>query len=217
MKKTEEIFTDIYVNRLWDEPNATNESVSGNGSTLDFTKNLREELPKLFDTFAIKTVFDAPCGDLNWMSRVLEKNPDIAYIGGDIVAPMIESHVKKYADNPNLSFVKINIVEDPLPDADLMICRDCLFHLSEQDIKTFLNNFASSNIAALLTTTDILPEPNRDIETGSYRHLNLLNKPYNFTPDYIYEINDWPYPTPATRKMLMWGKDQIAEIIKNYK
>ena len=103
MKKTEEIFTDIYVNRLWDEPNATNESVSGNGSTLDFTKNLREELPKLFDTFAIKTVFDAPCGDLNWMSRVLEKNPDIAYIGGDIVAPMIESHVKKYADNAEIT------------------------------------------------------------------------------------------------------------------
>ena len=40
---------------------------------------------------------------------------------------------------------------------------------------------------------------NRDIE------LNVTD------PD---EINDWPYPTPATRKMLMWSKEQIEDVLK---
>ena len=214
MKQIEEVFTDIYVNRRWDEPDKPNESVSGNGSTLDFTRNLRQELPKLFDMFAIRTVFDAPCGDLNWMSRVLAERPDIIYTGGDIVEPLIDNLNKTYADNANLTFAKIDIINDTLPDADLMICRDCLFHFSETDIKTFLNNFVNSNIAALLTTTDILPTSNRDIVTGDYRNLNLLAEPYNFTPNFIYEIDDWPYPTPATRKMLMWSKEQIKDVLE---
>jgi hypothetical protein len=213
MTDIKEVFTDIYINRKWDEPTKSNESVSGNGSSLDFTRNLRQELPKLFDTFAIKSVFDAPCGDLNWMSRVLEHRPDIEYIGGDIVDPLIEQLTKTYF---NYKFIKVNIINDSLPAADLMICRDCLFHLSEDNIKTFFRNFVSSNIAALLVTSDILPEPNRDIETGDYRHLNLFTAPYNFTPDFIYEINDWPYSTPATRKMFMWSREQIEEIVSKF-
>jgi hypothetical protein len=217
MNNIEEVFTDIYVNRKWDELDKSNESVSGNGSTLDYTKRLRQELPELFDTFGIRTVFDAPCGDLNWMSRVLAERPEINYTGGDIVQPLIDELNVKYANNNNFKFIKIDIINDPLPAADLMICRDCLFHFSEKNIKSFLNNFVSSDIAALLTTSDTLPEPNRDIATGDYRHLNLFAEPYNFTPNYIYEINDWPYPTPPTRKLFMWSREQIEEIIKSYK
>jgi hypothetical protein len=216
MKPVEQVFTDIYTNRKWDEPNATNESVSGNGSSLDFTRNVREKLPQLLDTFSITTLFDAPCGDLNWMSKVLEVTPNIKYIGGDIVGPLIEANKVKYSNRPNLSFINIDIINDSLPDADLMLCRDCLFHFSEQDIKTFLRNFVNSNILALLTTTDIGPGANRDITTGNYRHLNLMIEPYNFTQDFIYEIDDWPYPTPPTRKLYMWSREQIENIIKGY-
>jgi len=216
MTSIQETFTDIYVNRRWDEPNKPNESASGNGSTLDFTRNLRKELPKLFDMFAIQSVFDAPCGDLNWMSKVLAECPDITYTGGDIVEPLIAQLAETYADQDRLNFVTINIINDILPTADLMICRDCLFHLSEADIKTFFRNFVSSNIAALLVTSDTLSEPNRDIKTGDYRHLNLFTAPYNFTADYIYEISDWPYPTPATRKMFMWSREQIEEIVSKF-
>jgi hypothetical protein len=151
------------------------------------------------------------------MSRVLTGRPEINYTGGDIVQPLIDNLNKTYADQANVKFVKINIINDPLPTADLMICRDCLFHFSEENIKLFLNNFVRSDIAALLTTSDTLPEPNRDIETGDYRHLNLFAAPYNFTTNYIYEINDWPYPTPPTRKMFMWSREQIQEILKSYK
>ena len=216
MTNIKETFTDIYVNRKWDEPNKPNESASGNGSTLDFTRNLRKELPKLFDVFAIQSVFDAPCGDLNWMSRVLAECSNITYNGGDIVEPLIDRLTEQYADRPHINFVNIDIINDKLPAADLMLCRDCLFHLSEENIKAFFKNFVSSNIAALLVTSDILQEPNRDIKNGDYRHLNLFDAPYYFTSDFIYEINDWPYPTPATRKMFMWSREQIEEIVSKF-
>ena len=47
------------------------ESASGDGSSLEYTENLRRELPHLFKKFSIKTIFDAPCGDLNWMGEML--------------------------------------------------------------------------------------------------------------------------------------------------
>ena len=60
------------------------ESASGDGSSLEYTENLRRELPHLFKKFSIKTIFDAPCGDLNWMGEMLPLS-SIEYKGGDIV------------------------------------------------------------------------------------------------------------------------------------
>ena len=55
----EDRFTWIYKNNWWD----SNESLSGAGSTLEYTNNLRKELPKLIIDFNICSVLDAPCGD----------------------------------------------------------------------------------------------------------------------------------------------------------
>jgi hypothetical protein len=85
--------------------------------------------------------------------------------------------------------------------------------LSNQDILSFFNNFLNSNIAALLVTCDLTEEPNRDIETGGFRWVNFFQAPWNFETNQIYTINDWPYPTPPSRQMYMWGRDQIAEFV----
>jgi hypothetical protein len=216
MTNIKETFTDIYVNRKWNDTDKPDEPVSGPGSTLEFTSNLRKELPQLFDTFAIGTVFDAPCGDLHWMKEVLRECPTINYVGGDIVDALIDDHSTTYADNVNINFAKVDIINDTLPEADLLICRDCIFHFSEADIKTFFRNFANSNIAAILVTSDTISDTNQDIKTGDYRLVDLHKAPYNFTNDSIYEIADWPYPTPPTRKMYMWSRDQIAEIVSKF-
>jgi len=216
MNKAKAAFTDIYVNRKWDSRDVENDSVSGPGSSLSHTVNIRAELPRLFETFGITKVFDAPCGDLNWMSRVLEQCPDIEYTGGDIVDALIESNKAKYGDKLGANFITIDIVNDPLPDAELMICRECLFHLSNADIKSFFNNFLASNIAALLMTSDLDREPNFDIETGGFRRANFFSAPWNFTHDHIYTINDWPYPSAPNRQMYMWSRDQIENIVAKF-
>lgn len=216
MTDTKAVFTDIFVNRRWDSNDSENDSVSGPGSSITHTANIRAELPVMFDTFSIGSVFDAPCGDLNWMSKVLEQRPDIEYVGGDIVDELIESNRKKYANLSNAKFINVDITVDELPSADIMICRECLFHLSNEKIKAFFENFLRSDISALLMTCDLDSEPNFDIESGGFRRINFFNTPWNFERNYIYTINDWPYPTPPNRQMYLWSRDQIAEFVSKF-
>jgi len=212
MNNTKEIFTDIFVNRKWAHSDYPDTPPSGPGSSLAYTQNLRAELPKLFKQFQIQTVFDAPCGDLTWMSDVLKSSPNVQYTGGDIVEPMIEQHKITY---PDYKFVTIDILKDTLPSADIMICRDCLFHFPIANIKQFFKNFVKSDIASILTTSHVMYANTHDIELGGYRELNLFDSNFNFTRDYIYEINDWVPPFPE-RKMYMWSHDQIAKIVEKF-
>jgi hypothetical protein len=202
----EERFTYIFKNNHWAEP----ESVSGFGSTLRYTERVRGELPKLLNHLGIKSMLDAPCGDFNWMRYVL-REIDIEYIGGDIVRPLID---KLNIDNTsnNIKFLHLDIIRSKLPDVDLMMCRDCLFHLSQSDIISFLRNFASSNIEFLLTTSHENAErfTNRDISTGDFRELDLFAPPYSLPNAVLASIEDWCAPEPR-RFMHLWTREQIAK------
>lgn len=80
----EERFKLIYKYNFW----SSKESVSGLGSELKNTVNIRKKLPKIFDDFKINKILDAPCGDFNWVSLILSNKID--YIGGDIVNDLIK-------------------------------------------------------------------------------------------------------------------------------
>ena len=53
---TEAAFTTIFKYKLW----GSEESISGPGSGLKYTENLRKALPKLIKDYSIGTIFDAP-------------------------------------------------------------------------------------------------------------------------------------------------------------
>ncbi len=198
-----DIFTKIYFSNEW-----CGETPSGPGSSIQYTENLRAQLPIIFKKYNIKTIFDAPCGDLNWMKLILAQNSEINYIGADIVEEIVKRNTEQYSKN-NINFVELDIIKDPLPQADLMICRDCLFHLSVSDVQKFIKNFIKSNISYLLTTchfdVDVI---NADISPGSFTFLNLMEPPYNFSKLPLYTIDDWIEPWPK-RRMHLWGRDQI--------
>ena len=200
-------FKAIYKYKLW----GNGESPSGYGSSLAYTKNLRSALPKLIKELKIKILLDAPCGDLNWMKHLLP-TLDVKYIGGDIVEELINHHKKVYS-NPTTNFLHLDLTKDRLPNADLMICRDCLFHLSYQDIKKVLQNFVDSNIPYLLTTTHITQTPNQDIKTGGFRLINLFEAPFHFDKNPLARIDDWMEPE-AERQMCLWTRLQIINAIK---
>ena len=63
---TEEVFTKYYEDQLW----GSEESVSGCGSTIANTEELRTTLPQLLADLNVSTLLDVPCGDFNWMSKV---------------------------------------------------------------------------------------------------------------------------------------------------
>ena len=198
-------FTKIYSNNSW----GCNESRSGDGSTISYTENLRKNLPLLFNKFDIKSLLDAPCGDFNWMKLVVPSCP-IKYIGVDIVKPLIELNNKEYSSD-NISFKVLDITSDKLPLVDLMMCRDCLFHLSYDDTKLFLQNFINSGIPYLLTTTHENKNSftNTDIATSAFRLIDLFSSPYNFDKNPLMVIDDWVEGFPA-RQMCLWTREQIT-------
>lgn len=212
LKSNEDRFTWIYKNNFW----SSSESLSGAGSTLKYTANLRKELPILFSKYSIQRVFDAPCGDFNWMSHLLP-SVNIEYIGADIVKPLIDNLNKQYL-SAKISFCHFDLVNEIPPQVDLMICRDCLFHLSFLDTKSVLEKFIQSNSTYLLTTTHInIGESfaNRDISTGDYRCIDLFSNPYNFPIDPLYVIDDWIAPEPE-RQMCLWNREQVLLALSHF-
>lgn len=201
----EERFTKIYQQNYW----TGGSSGSGSGSSIEYTANLRTRLPEVFRQFSISRVLDAPCGDFNWMKEVVSAT-QITYTGGDIVQPLVEELQVSYGSE-NVRFLHLDITQDPLPHADLMICRDCLFHLSYEDARRVLENFLSSGIPYLLTTTHTRTSAfkNHDITTGDYRLIDLHSEPYNFPCDFLVSIDDWIPPFPE-RAMRLWTREQVS-------
>jgi hypothetical protein len=202
-------FTWIYRKNYWQ----SDESKSGTGSTLAYTANLREKLPALFREYSIKSIFDAPCGDFNWMCELIQ-TLDIEYTGADIVEPLIDS-VNKRHGGQGKKFIHMDIVTSMLPKADLMICRDCLFHLSYADTRAVLKNFVASGTPYILTTTHKNDGTftNHDIQTGFYRRINLFAPPYALPLTPLARVDDWIAPDPE-REMCLWSRDQVAAALQ---
>lgn len=212
LSDAEERFTYIYNTNFWRDK----ESVSGEGSTLKFTESIRRELPYIFDKLNIQSIFDAPCGDFNWMKEVICEC-DVLYTGGDIVRPLIERNLINYS-NDDIKFIHLDLTRDRFPYADMMFCRDCLFHLSFADTKKLLSNFIISGSLYLMTTTHKNHKyfTNIDIANGQFRLIDLFSPPYNFPITPVLRVDDFVAPYPP-REMCVWRRDQIMQALAEWK
>lgn len=212
LKSPEKRFSFIHEHRLW----SSKESISGTGSELETTLNIRDQLPKLFKKHKVLTLLDAPCGDFHWMNELLKNYSDIKYIGGDIVGKLIEANTTEYA-NKNISFQKLDITSDALPASDLMLVRDCLFHLSYEDIYNFLINFEQSEVGYLLTTTHKPSDSfhNRDIVSGDFRFIDLFSAPFNFPIDVSDRMDDYRQNSDIPRELCLFTREQVTLALKN--
>lgn len=191
---TQEVFERIWKTRRWASDGVHR---SGTGTSLGYTANLRRELPTVIARYGIKSVFDAPCGDLNWMQTV-DLRPGVQYLGGDIVPEIVAANRAAF---PNRQFRHVDITEDPLPDVDLWLCRFCFCHLSYADIAKALRKYLASSVKFVMFTSHPAVE-NTDIETGGFRMLNMRAPPFAFGPP-IEAIDDWVEPFPRCQ-LLMW-------------
>ena len=156
-KNIEDRFSEIYKKKLWKSA----ESLSGEGSEIAYTIPLRSWLIDNLPRLDVKNFVDAPCGDFNWMKLVLP-HLDINYLGLDIVESVIEKNKALYEYN-TVSFEVANICEYDIPCCDLIMVRDCLFHLSYEDIEKFLKNLDRTDYKYLLTTSHIVDQGFRNI------------------------------------------------------
>ncbi|HXO65204.1 MAG TPA: class I SAM-dependent methyltransferase [Steroidobacteraceae bacterium] len=203
------VFSEIYAKGLW----KCGKSHSGPGSELAYTENLRFFLPVLFERFGIRTIVDAACGDFNWM-RFVPLTKEMSYVGLDIVPEVIAQNQRRHTDNRR-RFAVANIVTDPLPAADVVMCRDCLFHLGNREVARLLRNFVASNSRYFLTSTHVNDGGfvNTDINTGHFRLLDLFSAPFCLPKDVHFVIDDYVPPFPP-RTMCLWDREQIAAAVQ---
>ena len=135
-KTPEQIFTEIYAENKWTP--GSNRFDSGAGSTDErittaYVRTVRDWLTSIASTKL--TIVDLGCGDF----RIGRQFVDCCarYVGIDIVKPLIEYNVAHFA-SPKVQFLHCNILEHPLPDADVCFLRQVLQHLSNDQIKTVL-------------------------------------------------------------------------------
>ena len=181
-KKTEEVFKDIQSQNYWEHQ----ESVSGPGSSMEQTAEIRKRLPELFQQLKIKTILDIPCGDFNWMRHIITS--DLKYTGADIVKNLVYTNNSSYQSH-NIHFENLDLLIDDLGKFDLIFCRDCLVHLSNVDIKKAINNIVKSGSTYLVTTSFPEEKKNKDIPTGGWRPLDFEKPPFNF-PKAVLLINE---------------------------
>jgi 2-polyprenyl-3-methyl-5-hydroxy-6-metoxy-1,4-benzoquinol methylase len=102
------VFNRIYTGNRW----RGKESVSGPGSDSSQTQALSRKLPLLLREIKVRSILDAPCGDLFWM-RDLDLD-GLKYTGIDIVSELIEENQKRFAAS-EYRFLCSNLICDPLP------------------------------------------------------------------------------------------------------
>jgi SAM-dependent methyltransferase len=195
----ESLFAGYYASGFWPGP----------GSSLEYTAALRRELPALLRRLGANRVLDAPCGDFVWFSE-MERDPELDYVGGDIIPELVASNQRRFGA-PGTRFQVIDITQDPLPLADVWLCRDCLIHLSNRQVHDSIRNFVRSGIRFWLTTRYPDCEANANIETGGFRPINLELPPFNLPPP-EEAIEDWIPGHPA-RQLALWRRDTLLRSI----
>ncbi|WP_020672977.1 class I SAM-dependent methyltransferase [Amycolatopsis nigrescens] len=202
---SQELFRYIFETNLWSASSA-----SGSGSDLAQTSVLRERLPELLRRFQVRTLLDLPCGDFGWLSGV-ELGVD-QYVGADIVPELVALNRGRYAGDGR-RFLTLDLTADELPEADAVLCRDCLVHLSFADIQRALRNLRRSGSRYLLTTTFADLARNSDIESGDWRPLNLCREPFNFPEplDLILEGCTEEDGAYADKTLALWEIDRLPQ------
>lgn len=186
-------FQRIHDRNLWGDA----ESVSGGGSGSVATSAIRRELPGLFSRYGVRSVLDAPCGDFHWIAEVagtLDR-----YVGVDIVPELIKRNATSYG-TATVSFICADIAVDPLPGADLVLCRDCFIHLPTRMIRAALRNFRGTGSRYLLLTSDGHAGPYRDIPIGTFRPVNFTQPPFSF-PTPICSLSE---EETGTHQLCLW-------------
>lgn len=153
-------------------------SVSGLGSEDRATAAVRAALPPLLRRLGARSLLDAPCGDAGWISTC---RLGIDYVGVDIVPSLIAANRQRVERGEFAGrFVTADITRDELPGADLILCRDCLVHLSFANIDRAVARFRASGARWLLVTTFPGWEENEDCEDGDWRALNFETAPFGW-------------------------------------
>ncbi|WP_406685664.1 class I SAM-dependent methyltransferase [Seonamhaeicola sp. MEBiC1930] len=185
----------IYSKHLWGGNNF--DFYSGGGShNIEIINPYLTAVTNFLKSFKTPlTLCDLGCGDFNIGQHLTPYAKK--YIGVDIVDDLI-SRNKELFQQDNLEFLCLDISEDSLPQADCIILRQVLQHLSNTEIQRILKKIQHYKFILL---TEHIPvgnfSPNKDIISGQgirLKHdsgLDILKPPFNFKVKEIKVLNEY--------------------------
>jgi len=186
----------IYKFRLFGK----SESVSGPGSSFEETEITRKLISEIIEVYSIKSLADAPCGDLFWIADIADSVH--VYKGFDIVDPLVKQNI---SNHPNLEFERVDLVNTVIDRFDLILCRDLLVHLSNDDALKVISNFKKSGSLYLLSTTFPNQIENIDLGKKVWRPLNLELPPFSLGEPVLSDReNSREHPSYSDKSLALW-------------
>lgn len=180
-QNNKQLFSDIYEKQIW---NGGNPSIplSGPGSSIQNTSEFSRILNEFIYKNSCKSILDLGCGDLTWIPKSPFFNDDsIKYTGVDVVKSLIKSHTIKY---PTKHFLNkdITLYKD-MEFASMIIIRDVIFHLKNDEILSIFNNIKSKfEYIAITSCKNQINSDDFNIYRFSEKniHKEPFNKNYKF-------------------------------------
>lgn len=185
-----EIFTNVYQNKLWGgvaSPENESPFYSGPGSSDPQIVNpYVEAVKRFFGSLPNKqNAVDLGCGDFRVGSRIIDSFN--SYTVCDVVPELVQFNQPYWRHLP-VEFRVVDLVKDEIPSGDVLILRQVLQHLSNDDISTFTKSIPRG--FNYLLVTEHLPSGNAflanidkvlgaDIRLGSGSGVVLTQPPFS--------------------------------------
>jgi len=198
-------FHRIFAARDWpaDDPSYQGLKASGPGSMLRNAQNMIAVMHSVIGYVesylgqSEVSVLDAACGDMQWMSYILNARSDIQYTGADVVPDIITHHRRTFKRRlKNVEFIEHDIVSQALKHSyDIVVMRDVLQHLWMSDAVAALRRVSESGSKFLLVTTFPGTAVNVDVDKqslggGRKSSYNLEQLPFSLQSP-ICSSHDW--------------------------
>ena len=212
-----QIFQDVYQRNLWGTDGGS-KFYSGIGSRGDAAKTYVRHMAELLQSHANElgrplTVVDLGCGDFEIGRALLERLPDLNYVGCDIVPELI-AHNRAVHGGPNVRFQQLDIVTDPLPEGDVCLMRQVLQHLCNADIGAFLERagyqwvyVTEGHPAHRAGPANPDKRTGHDVRfnwrTGRGRGVELDLPPYSLATDEVFRATAPPHEIIITQRVFL--------------
>eukprot|EP00759_Apiculatamorpha_spiralis_P020600 PhF_6_TR25869/c0_g1_i1/m.36565 len=155
-------FSEIATSKVWGATPSGSGSLEGRATDkaiqllLAVIKYLRATHPEFQKRRIV--MLDIPCGDMNWMKKVLFALPNtwVEYHGIDIVEHLIQSHKNIFKAHTWMNFHQRDVVEHGIPmdvKYDIIFSRHMLQHLATKDSLKVLRSIHAHPTAKYLFTT----------------------------------------------------------------
>ena len=209
------IFQTVYEQREWGgEPGSA--FFSGEGSRGRPAQVYAAQMAKVLQGHTAElghppTIIDLGCGDFEVGRALVERLPGATYIGCDIVPELVAHNDKRFA-NERVSFRKLDMVTDPLPDGDVCLVRQVLQHLSNAEILAVLQKLKHRYVYVTEGhPTQLVGPVNPDKSAGGDvrfdwrrgfgRGVQLDHPPFNRPTEEVFRVAASPRETIVTDRL----------------